>query len=94
MVEATAPLVVAAVSPRVRKSRTVAEALQNARWVRDIPTIMQYISLWSRMQELQLSNEPDCFIWKWAANQQYSAASACKGESATAVQVFSLACLA
>jgi hypothetical protein len=53
-----APLVVAIVSPRVHKTQTVAEAVQNARWVRDIagslsiPALLQYISLWSRVQEL------------------------------------------
>jgi hypothetical protein len=83
-VESMAPLLVAAVSPRVRKPRTVADAVQNARWVRNIsgslfiPALVQYISLWSRVQELQLSGEPDRFIWECAANQQYSATSACR----------------
>jgi hypothetical protein len=56
--ESMAPLVVAIVSPRVHKTQIVAEAVQNARWVRDIagslsiPALLQYISLWSRVQEL------------------------------------------
>jgi hypothetical protein len=77
-----APLVVTTVQPRARKSSLVTDSLQNAQWIHNIidslsvQALTQYITLWSRMHDVHLTNESDRFIWKWSANQQYSAASA------------------
>jgi hypothetical protein len=77
------PDLVACVPGRIKKSHTVAEALQNLRWVRDISdslsatVLVQYLNAWSRLQQVQLNLDvQDKFLWKWTANQSYSAASA------------------
>jgi hypothetical protein len=78
-----APDVSAAVSPRLRRARTVAGALVNMQWIRDdsgslsTQALSQYVVLWERIQGVQLiANVEDRFVWKWTATQQYSAASA------------------
>jgi hypothetical protein len=75
-----APLVVVAVHPRMCKTRLVADGLQNACWIQDISDslvpLAQYVTLWSKMQDVQLNGESDKFVWKRTSNQQYSAASA------------------
>jgi hypothetical protein len=57
--------------------------MRNQQWIRDIAgalsvsALAQYVTLWSRLQDLHLQSEvDDTFIWKWAANHQYSASSA------------------
>jgi hypothetical protein len=51
LVGSLAPLVVAAVQPRVRKTRLVADGLQNMRWIQDIygslfvSALTQYVTL-------------------------------------------------
>jgi hypothetical protein len=61
----------------------VAQALQNATWIRDISgsisvtALTHYVHLWTRLSDVQLvASQPDKFIWKWTSNQQFSAASA------------------
>jgi hypothetical protein len=77
-----APHLVTTVSKRNRACRVVADALHNDGWIADISgslsiaALTQYISVWSRLQGFHL--DQDRFIWKWTANQQYSASSAYK----------------
>uniref|UniRef100_A0A0E0C7S0 Uncharacterized protein n=1 Tax=Oryza meridionalis TaxID=40149 RepID=A0A0E0C7S0_9ORYZ len=62
---------------RIRRRRTVAEALHGHKWIRDIngamgiQTILDYLNLWSLVQSVdQLSNQPDSIIWKWESSDQ------------------------
>jgi hypothetical protein len=55
--------------------KTVVEALQGNRWIVDIAgsltlsELSQYVELWHRLQAVQLTSEPDRFIWKWTADR-------------------------
>jgi hypothetical protein len=77
-----APGLIAAVSKRTRACRVVADALHNDRWIANIggslsiTALSQYVSVWTRMQNIQLDQGPDDkFVWKWISNQQYLASS-------------------
>jgi hypothetical protein len=71
-----------AVPPRIRKPRSVWDALSGRRWVRDItftrtiPVVVQYLRLWDFLQNFHLSDAPDRFIWKWSSNGEFSSSSA------------------
>jgi hypothetical protein len=78
-----APDLLLAVDKRDVKVRTVAQALQNNRWVADITgslsalAIPQYLALWERSEGFHHDvSVPDRFCWKWTASGQYSASSA------------------
>lgn len=77
-----APSVIRAVGPRIRKTRTVFDALHNYAWVRDITgartvLILEYLDLWELIRTVQLQPDlQDKVSWKWTANGSYSAASA------------------
>ena len=66
----------------VRKNLKVSEALTNERWMiglRRISTeeqLDQFLALWGRIQQVQLSEERDIVTWKWTTNGKYSASSA------------------
>jgi hypothetical protein len=54
---------------RVRKQRTISQALSNGQWIRDISgalsvqALQQYVQLWERASDVVLSlNPPDKFI--------------------------------
>jgi hypothetical protein len=63
-----APLVFANVSPRIRKKRTVAEALENNRWVADIQISLswaglnEFLLVWDYVQEVELTDLEDHHI--------------------------------
>jgi hypothetical protein len=71
-----------AVSPRIRKSRFVRDALSGRRWIRDITfartvtVVVQYLHLRDYLQNFHLSDEPDILIWKWSSNGEFSSSSA------------------
>lgn len=71
-----------AVPPRIRKRRTVAEALQDRQWIRDVrgsrtvQVIIEFIHLRQRIEATSLDTNPDRFNWRWTANGQYTAWSA------------------
>jgi hypothetical protein len=78
-----APDVCAAVSSRVRRTRTVTEVMYNVQWIRDISdslsmqALAQYVALWEHMQGVHLSAcVQDHFMWKLTTSQQYSVSSA------------------
>jgi hypothetical protein len=70
------------VNRRAAKERRVADALHNSRWITNIigslsiTALQQYVTLWSRLLGVALNNVKEKFLWRWTANQQYSAASA------------------
>jgi hypothetical protein len=71
-----------ALIPRLpRKRRTVWEALVERSWITDITgalsslALWQYVQLWIRLRDVQLSAEPDRLIWRWTTDSQYSSKS-------------------
>jgi hypothetical protein len=81
-VKEIAPSLHACIPKRRRKSRTVADGLQDNRWARDIhgtlgiQEIGEYLQLWQRVEGTLLSQDPDHLRWKWTASGIYSAKSA------------------
>jgi hypothetical protein len=77
-----APLVVDCVPPQIRKKRTVAEALEDDRWVSDIQGglsgvgICEFLQLWDCIREFDLNDQEDRHIWKLDASGSYSSKSA------------------
>ncbi|GJM95772.1 hypothetical protein PR202_ga12550 [Eleusine coracana subsp. coracana] len=79
-----APMVVASVPPNIIKQRTVAEALMDHSWLRDIQGglgligLFKYFQLWDAVHEMVLSQEPDHHFWNLDASGIYSSKSAYK----------------
>jgi len=78
-----APNLLQAIPRRVFKSRTVAQALQNRGWVRDIKgelsvqVLMEYLQMWDRVDGITLQQGiPDQFRWKLTQSGSYSSKSA------------------
>jgi hypothetical protein len=68
---------------RRRRQLTVADALANMSWTRDIrgaltiPVLVHYVFLYQRLQVIQLSpSVPDQLEWRWSASGLYSSHSA------------------
>lgn len=67
--------------PRIQKTRTVADGLQNDRWVRDISSaltvqvLLDYLLIWDLTRDITL--RPGV-LWKWTTDQNFSTASAYK----------------
>jgi hypothetical protein len=65
-----------------RKSISVADAISNGRWLRDLSRISneeelhQFFQLWTKIDEVQMNDNPDAMKWLPCANGQYSAKSA------------------
>ena len=82
-IENLAPTVFAHVSPRIRKRRTVAEALSNVQWARDIHGglsigIREFLQLCDCLMSITLTDQEDCHIWRLDSNGCYSSKSAYK----------------
>ncbi|GJN32009.1 hypothetical protein PR202_gb20476 [Eleusine coracana subsp. coracana] len=78
-----APRLVAAVSGRRRKTRTVQQALTDRTWISDITgaltvgVILEYLQLWDLIQDIVLQPEiEDTHIWRLSPSGKYSAKSA------------------
>jgi len=78
-----APNVFRTVPKRVRKSRTIAQALQNRGWVQDIrgaltvQVLMEYLQVWDLMDGVILQQGvPDQFRWKLSQSGSYSSKTA------------------
>jgi hypothetical protein len=74
-----------AVDRRAHRVRTVAQALQNDRWVADITGtlsalgLQQYLALWDLIQAFgYVESAPDRFCWKWTTSGQYSTSSSAR----------------
>ncbi|ONM54878.1 Plant UBX domain-containing protein 2 [Zea mays] len=76
-----APEVFYKVDKRAIKSRTVAEALEDRSWVRDIRSplslvgIQQYLVLWDFLEEVALNDDEDKHEWRHEASGCFSPAS-------------------
>jgi hypothetical protein len=78
-----APELIPVIHKRRRQSRTVRDTLQSDAWISHISgslsvsALQDFIWLWERLQHVSLvADTPDKFIWRWTADQQYSASSA------------------
>ena len=78
-----APHLLTVVSARARKNRTVAQAMPNRAWTRDItgglsvPAIASYLLLWDRLENTCLQPDvPDRCIWRWTDHGQFTSKSA------------------
>lgn len=80
-IKAFAPAVFRAV-PKRRHGLTVADAVNNNGWTRDLsgaPTVqllLDYLKVWNHVQQVQLSQGVHGrLIWRWSSDLAYSAAS-------------------
>ncbi|WVZ96580.1 hypothetical protein U9M48_042197 [Paspalum notatum var. saurae] len=78
-----APALTAAIPRRTAKSLTMAEGLNNRRWIRGIvggltvTVIAEYLRVWQRLEGLHLREDvEDRVIWRWSGSGQYCARSA------------------
>ena len=78
-----APCLVDVACGRVKKKRTVAQALQNRQWISDITgaltvqVLLEYLQVWDRLQGVRLQeNQPDKICWKWTSDKMFSTSSA------------------
>jgi hypothetical protein len=77
-----APSVLAAVPSKVQQQRTVAQALQDLSWPRDIQAglsfigLFEFFQLWDLIHEVVLSQEEDQHIWKLDGSGCFSSKSA------------------
>ena len=78
-----APCLCNVVDNRVRKQRTVAEALQNNCWVSDIKgaltvqVLIEYLRVWDLTHDIHLlTGHRDKLCWKWTADKIFSTSSA------------------
>ena len=78
-----APCLVDVVCGRIKKKRTVAQALQNKQWISDITgaltvqVLLEYLQVWDRLQGVRLQeNQPDKICWKWTSDKMFSTSSA------------------
>lgn len=78
------PAVVACVPKRLQSRWTVAEAMVDRSWVRDIiralsmDGLLQYLQIWDVVESSILSQEPDHHLWKLDASGYYSSKSCYK----------------
>ena len=69
------------VPPRTRRRQTVRQGLLNRSWVQSISggvsmqAIHEYLALWDTLQDIQLNDQPDQTVWRWANDGAYSAKS-------------------
>lgn len=88
-----APNLVAAVRPRAINTRSVADAMHNRSWVRDITgaitgqVILEIFRLQARLEDVHLDTAPDRFIWKCNATGTFSTSSAYKAFFLTQTEV-------
>lgn len=80
-----APAPFAIIPPKVRKQRTVAQALANRTWVSDITgtltvqVIVEYLQIWHLVDGMVLQQDiDDHHIWKLSNTGVYSSKSACE----------------
>ena len=80
--EDLAPNVFSCVPPKIRRPRTVFEAMQDHTWVRDIRNtlgwhgLVEYLDLWDSIAALELNTTVDTHHWKFEASGIYSTRSA------------------
>jgi hypothetical protein len=77
-----APDLINLVRPSIRRTRTVRDGLQGAAWVLDIigelwvNAVVQYLKLWTELQNTAIDDGLDTFSWKWTADGNFTSRSA------------------
>ena len=78
-----APCLCNAVGSRIKKQRTIAQALQGDNWIRDISgaltvqVILEYLRIWDLTRGIQLQdNQNDRICWMWTSDKVFSTSSA------------------
>uniref|UniRef100_A0A453GKT0 Reverse transcriptase zinc-binding domain-containing protein n=1 Tax=Aegilops tauschii subsp. strangulata TaxID=200361 RepID=A0A453GKT0_AEGTS len=67
-----------------RRVRTVAAGLASDAWIHDVQghlspeALVQYVLLWTRLQQVTLFASPDALTWRWTPSGVYSAKSCYK----------------
>ena len=80
--EKLAPNVVKCVPPKIRRTRTVADALLNLTWVSDIKGalgwlgLVEYLQLWDLVSDFTLNDLEDVHHWKLESSGSFSTKSA------------------
>jgi hypothetical protein len=65
-----------------RKNQIVAVAMADQKWMRGLRRIstavgiQEFVELWTRLSQVQLSQQPDTISWRFTTNGKYSAQSA------------------
>ena len=82
-IQELAPAVYDRISKRTRQSRTVADALTDSTWARDIgpdmdeQALAQFLGLWPQVESVTLlDHTPDKLTWSWEKDRVFSARSA------------------
>jgi hypothetical protein len=74
-----APVLASLVGPRIKKTRTVQQALSNRAWVQDIRGALgrsHNLHLWDRLEAVALQPDREDTFRCWTPNVQYTAHSA------------------
>lgn len=77
-IRAMAPTLLKFVPNRIVSKQTVAKALTNRCWVRQItggisvPAMAKYLHVWYAIREVVLTDTPDRLIWRWATDGSFS----------------------
>lgn len=78
-IEDIAPHLAAAVATKIKKRRSLAQALDHKAWLKDItiPVLMDYIRIRQMADNVVLQPETeDVFGWRWTGSRTFSVASA------------------
>ena len=73
-----APTLISFVSRRHIRTVTVASALPNDNWIRQIggrltvPAIAEYLNVWDQVRNVQLADPDDRLVWRWTTDGTYS----------------------
>jgi hypothetical protein len=73
-----APTLVKFVPKRIVSKQTVAEALTNRCWVRQITggisvsAMTEYLHVWYAIREVVLTDTPGRLVWRWATDGSFS----------------------
>jgi len=74
-----APTLISFVSRRHIRMETVASALPNGNWIKQIsggltvPAIVEYLNVWDQVRNVQLADPDDRLVWRWTADGTRSA---------------------
>jgi hypothetical protein len=80
-IEELAPCLISMVGPIIRRKRTMVDALQDNKWVTYIrggltmQVLLDFLSIWDRVQEVNLTDSQDRVIWRWLRDGAFSTAS-------------------
>ena len=63
---------------RIRTRRTVAQALLNGQWIKDITgaltvqVLLDFLQIWEKLQHVQLHEHPDRVCWRWTPDETFT----------------------